>query len=300
MMPEEQGQGEGLAVYQALVATAHPDLAGAPIRLLGAGWDCVGLDVDDRLIIKVPRHQEGAIALERETKLLDLVRPAVTIPVPEMRFFHRPRAHSLHRKLQGVHLLPADYASLPEATRTMLAEDLARFFAELHAIPLSAACAAGARPEAPWPPLAEIARLAIPHLPAALHANALAVLDAYANRGPDPLGEVLGHFDTHGWNMAWDHSGARLNGLYDFGDAAIGEVHREFVAPGLLSTDLVARIISTYERLTGRSVDRTRMAVLAGAARLRELADEAISPAPFTRLQAIRWVEAGADALARN
>lgn len=296
--PEGQGEGEGLAAYRDLIAAAHPDLAGAPLRLLTAGWDCVGLDVDDRLIVKVPRDAEAAVALEAEARLLALVRPAVSMAVPDMRLVREPRLHSLHPKLRGEHLLAADYAAMPEPARAGLAEDLALFFAELHAIPLAAARAAGADAEPPWPALEEIARLAVPLLPKDLRTVGLAVLDAFARRGPDPLGEVLGHFDAHGWNMAWDHGAQRLNGLYDFGDAGIDERHREFVAPGLISADLVARTVAAYGRRSGLTVDPGRVAILAAAHRLRELAEEARDPTPFALAQAAEWV--GAWALAKT
>src|SRR5688572_25743705 len=122
---ERQGEGEGLAAYRALIAAAHPHLAAAPIRLLTAGWDCVGLDVDDRLIVKVPRDEEACAALEAEARLLDLVRPRVTLPVPDLRLVREPRLHSIHPKLRGEHLLAVAYATLPEAVRAGLAEDLA-------------------------------------------------------------------------------------------------------------------------------------------------------------------------------
>lgn len=111
--PEGRGAGEGLAALRDLIVTAHPDLAGSRFRLLAAGWDCLGIDVDDRLIFKVPRDAEATAALEGEARLLDLVRPAVTLPVPDLVLFREPRLHSRHAKLPGEHLLAPHYEALP-------------------------------------------------------------------------------------------------------------------------------------------------------------------------------------------
>lgn len=298
--PEDQADAECLADLRDLIVSLHPGLAGSRFRLLAAGWDCLGVDVDNRLLFKFPRNAAAAAALEREARMLDLVRPAVTLPVPDPMLVREPSLHSWHVKLPGEHLLPDHYDELPEGARARLAESLSRFFAELHAIPLTAALAAGAEPEPDWPPLDEVTRLALPLLPERLRTAGLAVVDAFAELGPDPLGEALGHFDVHGWNMAWDHAAQRLNGLYDFGDAGLGGPHLEFVATSLVSADLAARVMAGYERRTGCAVDPDRVWLLAGARRLRELAAEAIEPTSFASAQATRSVELAARSLGRR
>ncbi len=97
--------------------------------------------------------------------------------------------------------------------------------------------------------------------------------------------------------MAWDHSAGRLNGIYDFGDARIAGAHLELVAVSLVGADLAAGVAAAYGRRTGHVVDLNRMAVLAAAWRLRELAEEADDPHPFTVRQAMEWVSRGARAL---
>lgn len=139
-------------------------------------------------------------------------------------------------------------------------------------------------------------RRAVPLLPERLRTAGRAVLGTFAELGPDPLGEVIGHFDAHGWNMAWDPAAQRLNGIYDFGDAGLGGAHLEFVATSLVSSDLAARVMAAYERTTRRAVDPDPVAILAGAYRLRELAAE---PTSFALAQAITWVEAGARVLGK-
>jgi hypothetical protein len=82
--------------------------------------------------------------------------------------------------------------------------------------------------------------------------------------------------------------------VYDFGDAGIGPLHGEFVAPYLVGRDLVGRLLPRYERITGRAVDRDRLGALAGAHRLWELAVEAGNPAtePLMRAGVLDWFRA--------
>ena len=107
---------------------------------------------------------------------------------------------------------------------------------------------------------------------------AASTIDAYEALGPDPHGETYGFFDGHGWNMAFDHQRGRLNGIYDFADSGFGPLHQEFIYSNLVSPDLTERIITAYERETGRRIDRRRVSILSGMHRLTELAELADDP----------------------
>ncbi len=89
---------------------------------------------------------------------------------------------------------------------------------------------------------------------------------------PDPHGVTYGFFDGHGWNMAFDATAQRLNGVYDFGDSGFGQLQQEFIYSNMISPDLTERIIGRYETLTGRALDRERIALLFEVLRLSELA----------------------------
>src|SRR5919106_64050 len=62
-----------------------------------------------------------------------------------------------------------------------------------------------------------------------------------------PYGTTYGFFDGHGWNMAFDHTTNRLNGVYDFADSGFGPLHQEFIYTNLIARDLTARIVAEYE-----------------------------------------------------
>ncbi len=262
-----------LELLKAVIISRFPELDHASFALLTAGWDSVAVDVDDRLIFKFPREQEDVDALRREAAILDVVRTRITMPVPDLTFFDNPRPFSRHTKLLGDHLVSAQYERLPELAKQRLAEDIAHFYAELHVIEPALLQAAGALPMDQWPDPNVILAGVQPYLTRLQLLKASQTLDAWAQLSTDSYGTTFGFFDGHGWNMAFDHERQRLNGMYDFGDAGFGELHEEFMYTSFISPELTSRVITQYEQLTGRQIDRKRVAILTGVLLLVELAD---------------------------
>lgn len=272
-----------LEELRAAIVGAFPEHVSASFSLLTQGWDSVAVDVDDRLIFKFPRHEEARRRLIVEAGVLDIVRPAVSLPVPHLTLHSTPSIQfSRHIKIAGEHLLTAAYERLPEPDRQRLACDLALFYAELHRLPTNAMASAGAMPIKAWLPPDDILQRTWPVLSEELRAYAERTIAAWQNLPADPHGTIYGFFDGHGWNMAFDHAHRRLNGLYDFGDSGFGPLHQEFIYSNLIAADLTTRIVTEYEVLTGRTLDRERMTLLNNVWRLSELAELAQDPAHAT------------------
>ncbi|HWF77609.1 MAG TPA: aminoglycoside phosphotransferase family protein [Caulobacteraceae bacterium] len=272
-----------LETLQPVIVRVFPDLASGVFTAQPRGWDSFAIDVDGSLIFKFPRNDAARRRLATEAALLAIVRPGVALPTPEMSLhdgtpYGGPPLFSRHAKLDGEHLEPAAYAALPEADRDRLAEDLARFYAELHALPDARLAAAGAGPIQPWLAPGDILERAWPVLDAPLRRYAERTVAAWRALPPDPFGETYGFFDGHGWNMAFDREAGRLNGVYDFGDSGFGQLQQEFIYANMISPDLAGRIIRRYATLTGRALDAERIALLYQTLRLSELAELAGDP----------------------
>jgi aminoglycoside phosphotransferase (APT) family kinase protein len=262
------------AALRGAITAVFPEYASSELTLLATGWDCIAIDVDDRLIFKFPRHAAAERRLVYEAGILAVVRSAaVTMPLPDLTLHPGPPLFSSHVKLKGEHLVTAQYELLPAGARQRLAAELALFYAELHAIPAPEVAAAGAGPVKPWPPADEIVARAWPILPTALRPYAERTMADWRQLAPDAHGTTFGFFDGHGWNMAFDHTVQRLNGMYDFGDSGFGPLHREFVYSNWTAPDLTERIVTEYEAITGRGLDRQRIDLLSGVLRLTELAE---------------------------
>lgn len=265
---------------RAVIVRVFPDLADSTFTPQTRGWDSVAIDVDERLIFKFPRHEAARGRLVREAALLAIIHPAVSLPTPNMTLHEGsspegPTLFSRHDKLHGGYLEPAVYAGLAEPARDRLAQDLALFYAQLHSLPAAALEAAGASAIEPWLEPDEILKRTWPVLAEPLRRYAERTITAWRALSPDPHGATYGFFDGHGWNMAFDPEAQRLNGLYDFGDSGFGQVQQEFIYSNMIAPDLTARIIGRYERLTGRSLDHERIALLFQVLRLSELAQNA-------------------------
>jgi aminoglycoside phosphotransferase (APT) family kinase protein len=268
---------------RAAIVQVFPDLAASVFTAQVRGWDSLAIDVDDRLMFKFPRDEEAQAGLAREAALLAIIHPRVDLPTPNMTLHDLPpearvvdgwpRLFSRHDKLRGGYLEPAVYASLGEADCDRLAADLALFYAQLHALPARALEAAGAGVIKPWLSADDILQRAWPILDAPLRAYAERTIADWRELPPDPRGRVYGFFDGHGWNMAFDPEARRLNGIYDFGDSGFGPLQQDFIYSNMISPDLTGRIIDRYEHITGRALDRERIALLFQVLRLSELAE---------------------------
>ncbi len=279
-----------LAELRATLISRFPELSDAHFTTHTAGWDSIAVDADDRWIFKFPRHADAARRLRTEAGLLAVVRPHVTMALPDLKIVEGSRPFSRHIKLQGEHLLAAQYERLQARSRERLVAEVAQFFAELHALDRTGLERAGATAIGSWLPPDEILREAWPLLPAHLHGYATRAIAAWQDLGDDPLGTTFGHFDTHGWNTAFDHAQERLNGVFDFGDSGFGDLHKEFIQPSWISPDFVESLVAAYARLTGHSIDLWRVALISGALRISELGglanDEAAAGAMVKSIEA--------------
>lgn len=267
-----------LAPFRTAIVALHPDLANAAFRLLPGGWHSRAVVVDERRVFKFPQGEAAERALRREASILAAIRPHLAMRVPDLRLHEGAPLFSEHAIIPGDHLETARYETLPEPARGALGETLARFYAQLHALPRPLMEAAGARPVERWLDADAIAARALPLLPEDLLGFANETLSGWRALPPDPHGETYGFFDGHGWNMAFDHAAGRLNGIYDFADSGFGPLHQDFIYTNFISPDLTARIADGYERLTGRTLDRGRIHLLTGVHRLWELAALAEAP----------------------
>lgn len=280
MFPEAEGEAEA---REAAVFARFPELKGQSVEKLNMGFASAALEVGGRWIFKFPRQAEGAEALRREARLLAMLGPKLTMRTPRLEVVEGPPFFTRHEAIPGDHLLSADYAALGEAARNDLAARLALFFAQMHGLDPQGPEAREAGRAAPWSGPEEIRAKIRGALEGRARDLAEEVLTKWAALGPDPDGEVLCYCDGHGWNMAFDHEAGRLNGIYDFADVGLAPLHREFVTLDFVSADLTARVLPDYERLTGRRVDRERLAILTGANRLWKLSQAVGDPEDLAR-----------------
>ena len=291
-MPDDYDGRRAVPAHQtvAFLKATFPRADFSEARVLTASWDSVAVDTG-REIFKFPQREAAAQALRREASILSVLRPLVSLAVPDIVLFETPILFSRHTKIQGQALEPAAYAGLAEREKDALAETLALFCAELHGLSVELIQGAGALPVGDWLTPEAALRGSWPRLDVADRPHAEGLVGRWLALGSDPCGQVYGHFDGHGWNMAFDPQTRRLNGVFDFADSGIGPLHRDFVYSSLVAVDLTRRLVRRYERV-GRSVDAERVETLIGAHRLWELATAAESDVTARRNGFRGWVAA--------
>src|SRR5690606_4123081 len=130
-------------------------------------------------------------------------------------------------------------------------------------------------PVSPWLDAETTRARAEPVLPPSLVPFLHATVDAYKQLTPLEDELVFGHFDGHGWNMAFDHAAGRLNGLFDFGDSGLGARHQDLSYGNWIAPDLTLRMLDRYARRTGRRVLPARVMLYSAMLRCVELAETA-------------------------
>lgn len=265
-----EDQSVEVAQCRAVIVSTLPMFLHTKFERLPGGWDSIAL-VGDGWVFKLPQSDKTRAKLRREAKLLDFLRPRVTMTLPNMVLHEGSMLFSQHAIIPGEAIEQDQYDALDARQRDTMALRLARFYAELHALPLPRLHAVGAVPVVPWQRAKDILGRAAPLLPTKHLPLLERTMKAYARTsiGGDEL--VFGYFDGHGWNMAFDHETGTLNGLFDFADAGYGPRHRDLSYSNFISTDLTLRIIDHYEKLTQRQLDRELVMLYATVLRFSEL-----------------------------
>lgn len=217
-----------LELFRTAITRAFPKLAASTFRLVTTGWHSTAVDADDRLIFKFPRHEAAETALLKEAALLAVIRPSVSMTVPESVIHNGPPLFSRHTKLKGEHLLTAEYVELPEDARQRLGRSgalLCRVPSARHRPDDRGRCWADrSLADAGCDPREGVARTA-----AGASRSCGGSVAAFERLPADPYGATFGFFDGHGWNMAFGHARSQLNGVYDFADSGVGPLHQEFI-----------------------------------------------------------------------
>lgn len=261
-----------VARCQEAVIGALPQFATSQFKPLYAGWDSLAL-VSEGWVFKFPYSDKALAKLRREAALLAYLGPRTSMTIPDMVMHEGGGGtpFSQHKMIPGKDIEEDEYHALDTGRREAMALRLARFYAELHGIPLARLHAIGAVPTVPWRRAKSIYKRAASRVPRKVLPFLRRTLAIY--RDAEVTGDelVFGYFDGHGWNMAFDHKAGVLNGIYDLADAGFGPRHRDLAYSTFVSADLTLRVIDHYERLTGLDIDRELVMAYFGVLRFSEL-----------------------------
>lgn len=267
-------------VVSGVVAAQFPELAGAPVRLFGVGWDNELYSVGVDWIFRFPKSAERVPWLTREFQIMAVVGPVLGSTVPQ---FERVGAPSDlfpypfvgYRRLPGV---GADQS--PVTDLAGLAADIGGLLSRLHRVAADdiPATPAGWEPE-PWSELRADLTAAADVIRPLLAPDLLASAEPYlAGQVAEP--QQAGpcrfiHNDICPDHLLVNPATGRLTGLIDFTDAMTGEAVLDFVGLiGVAGYGFIRRATGSYELPLGTEFD-TKLGWLARTLTLTWLADAA-------------------------
>ena len=277
-----------------LVAAQFPQLAGADVVPLAAGWDNTVHLVAGAWAFRFPRRAVALPGFLRETALLPALAPALPVPVPVPVWVGRP-GNGFPWPFTGSRLLPGvelAAAGLADAARAQLAGQLGELLAVLHDPALAARLGDGLPhdPNARADPAARIARTLpwLEHLcEKGLWAGDRAVDALFADAaplGPSTARPALVHGDLHVRHVLVD--GPSCSGLIDWGDVCLADPSVDLaLACAAFDGATRDRLLAAYGSVDGVTELRARVlavslsAALAGAAQAQAqhaLRDEAL------------------------
>ncbi|QKG18521.1 aminoglycoside phosphotransferase [Actinomadura verrucosospora] len=216
----------------ALIGARFPELAGAPVEALAAGWDNTVFLVGGAWAFRFPRRRIAVAGVEREIAVLPAVAPHLPLPIPVPRFAAGP-SEEFPWPFWGARMIPGrELAEVgpPDEDRTALAGQVGAFLRALHD-PALAAAAAGGLPHDPmgradpdvrasrtFSRLDSLVRLGVWE-----RDRAVTDLLADARHRPAPDGEpVIVHGDLHVRHLLLDPDG-RAAGVIDWGDVCLAD-----------------------------------------------------------------------------
>lgn len=227
------------------------------IRFFPNTHEGVVAEVNSDYIIKLPKPHRGVYGVTAEQKITDFLNGKVQLPIPSISVHAEPVVLARYRKLSGETFDKNSYAQLSDENKNTLATQLAKFIADMHAIPAPVVQGAKLELTPSWelkPDLIEeqlsscgddVIKALLPEVLRNQHALEVPQSNI-----------VFGHFDLHGGNLLFDKEHASITGVIDFGNCKFGDLHQDLSTMNLSSPDLAARIIDQYEQLTNRKVNR--------------------------------------------
>jgi len=254
-----------------LIKADFPALDIRTSRLATNGWDNDVVIVNEEYVFRFAT--EPHTPLDVEMAVLNRLRDKTTLAIPHVEFIGRSATYMGYRMIRGSQLTTPIYRALSASQRTMLARDLARFLVEVHrALSVQDAVSLGVRHEN--------ARSYLEEAMTVVHRiddqNARSFVETTLRECEEIVAasgiESFLYNDLHGDNVGFDVERGCLNGVYDFGDIAIGDIHREFGPLYRLDKELLEATVACYEQMTGVSLSLRRIVMIQRLDRLADLA----------------------------
>jgi hypothetical protein len=225
----------------------YPNLS---LKILAEGGMSYAFEVGDK-IIRIPRNEYAADGYKFEEKILTFLKDKInTVEIPNIKIIKTPFFHSIHKKLNGLHLDGKTYSQKTEKEKDLLANDCAVFFAELHSTDVS-------KINTKIPELKPIQQDIEKYLVKDLSEKEIIKIIRYTEILYTLQDRLLIHNDFYPPNF-FINSNYRLKCVIDFARACYCNYNFEFrkmISYDEGEQDFWKRIVRFYEEITSRKID---------------------------------------------
>ena len=238
---------------RSLLTKDLPQLQINEVLPIQTGRENFVVEVNGDWIFRFPRDE--SFWSTAELKLLQYLDGRLPIPTPSIQFVGQGPLYMGYPKL-GHRMLGDGMVS----TNATVITELSQFLCELHAIDVETAKQLGVTRRSFADNATEL-RASLERLcgDRAWMPFAMRCLDELVDPAFDRAWECLLHHDLHGDNVAVSENGSEIAGVIDFGDACIGDVHRDFKGACWHGFDVMHALVDVYETKRGHRLERRRI-----------------------------------------
>ena len=221
------------------------------VELLTATGQFYVVDIDDKYIVRFPKKatlkdgkSQSLEDLKAESKITESISPYIhktkisTVSVVDTEF-----PFAAHKKIKGSKLTKNDFYELSDEKKSLFANDLAAFLAELHAVPID---------KVKLPDRKDLNFDNTTEIQQTLDRYEIS-LNRKENNKPDL---VCCHNDLHGGNIGVDLNKQNiLQGVFDFGMCGITERSSDFYKIFDFDKNLCKEVVEQYNKISSQKVD---------------------------------------------
>ncbi|MFC4408944.1 phosphotransferase family protein [Chungangia koreensis] len=190
------------------------------------------LVINDSLIFRFPKYQNGIERLAEEKEILNRVRKFVSLPTPKFKYqsFDEPEVGKVfvgYEIIEGVPFWKESFYEIKDAKlKREIAEQLTTFLKELHSIPKIELVEIGLKEHHPIEVMAEMHKKIQEKLFSFMRADAkeeitLSFKDFLENNREIETALIHGDFGSS--NILWDPTLKEITGVIDFGGSGLGD-----------------------------------------------------------------------------
>ena len=217
------------------------------------------VEINGEYIVKSPKAHRCINGIRKERVITNFVRGLIVPAIPNMTIYDGANPFARYKKITGIKLEKTKYLELSDHQKTMLAKQFARFIWSIHSVKLEDIDKGGIELDSSWDIDCENIESILGNENDTVISSLLgSVLNNHSKLEVTGRVQVFGHFDLHSGNFLVNAKSDKLEGVIDFGNSRIGDLHQDLSSMFLSIPELAEEIIDEYELLSKFKVNRVR------------------------------------------